>query len=532
MFRTKSMVRLLWVFCLVFLCLTGKSYANESPAPVYPKEFSCMGDPPNGKIEYIRTVYHLALYRWSDINPKQVSRMTLYLKVQPFTSEGEPTSATVIVGLGTNHELEYREYQFEYDKYLAIPIPDVSNRVNSFGQFEITLKSKGFGRVALSKEWAYLVYESSDNSKSESDLKIDTDGDGLTDQQEKEGWDITIYNCRTEEVVSRSHVTSDYAKKDTDGDGLSDYQEYYKSNPTKIDTDEDGITDKSDEILNGIENEIPKITNFTYSSKFAASKQQITIRLKAEDQGSISNISKCIVSVGPLPASFKSKAKEDGDFNQTYEFSWAVENKADELNAEIRIIDRNGNLFYEVEELKSWAELVKKGMERKWDGGTDLPYKMPRHWQGSKNLSSACSLLEIAQYYSIADQNLETLKAKSGASDLQQGVNHDQGLRYLQSIGVFDKEMDYFPLNIQSVLSRGRGCPIYAVLNNYLGTNKDHAIVIVGASEDYIIVQDSDEGVTSYILQTSYVKSHLKYLFLTRKPMDRINDVLPPWRQP
>lgn len=61
---------------------------------------------------------------------------------------------------------------------------------------------------------------------------IDTDGDGLSDKDEK-----TIYG-------------TDYLKKDTDGDGLTDYQEVmiYHTNPLVRDTDGDQLDD-GDEVL-------------------------------------------------------------------------------------------------------------------------------------------------------------------------------------------------------------------------------------------------------------------------------------------
>jgi hypothetical protein len=54
----------------------------------------------------------------------------------------------------------------------------------------------------------------------------DTDGDGLTDDQEKQ-------------------FGTDPTSKDTDGDALSDYEEVitYGTNPLKKDTDADGLTD-------------------------------------------------------------------------------------------------------------------------------------------------------------------------------------------------------------------------------------------------------------------------------------------------
>ncbi len=76
----------------------------------------------------------------------------------------------------------------------------------------------------------------------------DTDGDGLPDFLEKQGWDVLVYTM-TESVVR--HVTSDPEKVDTDGDGLSDFDEGFvrggaglpRLDPTNPDTDGDGLTD-------------------------------------------------------------------------------------------------------------------------------------------------------------------------------------------------------------------------------------------------------------------------------------------------
>ncbi len=52
----------------------------------------------------------------------------------------------------------------------------------------------------------------------------DDDNDGLTDEEELEGWDITIHNCDGS-VKETYHVTSDPYQADEDGDGLTDLEE-------------------------------------------------------------------------------------------------------------------------------------------------------------------------------------------------------------------------------------------------------------------------------------------------------------------
>ena len=70
----------------------------------------------------------------------------------------------------------------------------------------------------------------------------DSDGDGIRNDNEIEGYDITIYYA--DGTNASVHVTSDPNKADTDGDNLSDFEELLKlTNPRAIDTDDDGLTD-------------------------------------------------------------------------------------------------------------------------------------------------------------------------------------------------------------------------------------------------------------------------------------------------
>jgi PKD repeat protein len=72
-------------------------------------------------------------------------------------------------------------------------------------------------------------------------LRIDTDGDGLNDYQEVQGWQLKLI---TTKGVSVSTVLSDPLSNDTDQDGVSDYFENnLGSNPNIADTDSDGLTD-------------------------------------------------------------------------------------------------------------------------------------------------------------------------------------------------------------------------------------------------------------------------------------------------
>ncbi len=81
----------------------------------------------------------------------------------------------------------------------------------------------------------------------------DSDGDGLTDAQEAEGWLIWIdyfgLGFGTDRFgnlsgLSTTPKTSNPQNADTDGDGLTDLEEFQnKSNPSEADTDGDGLSD-------------------------------------------------------------------------------------------------------------------------------------------------------------------------------------------------------------------------------------------------------------------------------------------------
>ena len=81
----------------------------------------------------------------------------------------------------------------------------------------------------------------------------DSDGDGLVNYQESDGWDISVYGLSSatvcvsecdEAIPVTVHVTSDPDVADTDGDGLLDgVEKTLGTNPREADTDDDGLTD-------------------------------------------------------------------------------------------------------------------------------------------------------------------------------------------------------------------------------------------------------------------------------------------------
>ena len=76
------------------------------------------------------------------------------------------------------------------------------------------------------------------------DPSVDEDQDNIPDVDEINGWSIDIYSTVGGEP-ERVTVTSDPTKEDTDGDGLSDWEEksLTKSDPRSTDTDGDGLND-------------------------------------------------------------------------------------------------------------------------------------------------------------------------------------------------------------------------------------------------------------------------------------------------
>lgn len=74
----------------------------------------------------------------------------------------------------------------------------------------------------------------------------DSDGDGLTDSEERQGWQLLV----VETMEGRSYLEpkSDLDKVDTDGDGLDDFDEFFlRTDPTQVDSDGDGLTDCQEE---------------------------------------------------------------------------------------------------------------------------------------------------------------------------------------------------------------------------------------------------------------------------------------------
>jgi hypothetical protein len=87
-----------------------------------------------------------------------------------------------------------------------------------------------------------------DPNTNDADKVLDNDGDGLVNFVEDDGWNVTKYAVSgaglTQGAATTYHVTPNKNKKDTDGDGLTDKEEkQLGTDPTLADTDGDGIND-------------------------------------------------------------------------------------------------------------------------------------------------------------------------------------------------------------------------------------------------------------------------------------------------
>ncbi len=71
---------------------------------------------------------------------------------------------------------------------------------------------------------------------------VDSDGDGLTDAEERQGWQMLVRESMTGRVFVQTG--SDLKKVDTDGDGLDDFDEFFlRTDPASQDSDMDGLSD-------------------------------------------------------------------------------------------------------------------------------------------------------------------------------------------------------------------------------------------------------------------------------------------------
>ncbi|MEI6835982.1 MAG: hypothetical protein WCK59_04055 [Candidatus Falkowbacteria bacterium] len=127
------------------------------------------------------------------------------------------------------------------------PVKTVSNSGNAFGQ-DLLATPVATQTVPVSEEVTNVPSVPLGTTTPPISL-VDTDGDGLADQEEAVlGTDPNLKDTDGDGLSDYEEVkiyNTDPKKSDTDGDGLSDYEEVkiYHTDPLKTDTDGDGYSD-------------------------------------------------------------------------------------------------------------------------------------------------------------------------------------------------------------------------------------------------------------------------------------------------
>ncbi|WP_181686659.1 VWA domain-containing protein [Halorhabdus salina] len=174
--------------------------------------------------------------------------------------------------------------------------------------------------------------------------KVDSDGDGLTDREERDGWETAIASSVDQansyaeaikenpssaaDVLDQETVTSDPFTEDTDGDGLDDLTERInKLHPRKADSDGDTLSDEAEHVSKGESTEFaPAI--------FDSEPPTVIVRsIVAEDVGRTSyDVSLRAADASGLAGTYLRKKGEeqyiiegDGRDEFSYEVSFDVE---------------------------------------------------------------------------------------------------------------------------------------------------------------------------------------------------------------
>ncbi len=202
----------------------------------------------------------------SDVKPKRVAKFDpngVYLTNLPTNETGELNFGDIYEGviaavtvdragyvyvadLGNNRILVFdrntklcavKEVQFPATaKYFVI---DVGEEGTLYVGYQ-WITEQGEHRINVSK-WNISYAEGPMPAQPVEDNNPDRDGDGLLNDVETAGWDVTFTDANSTQTI---HVTSDPLLTDTDLDGLNDLQEYEMlTNPRDPDTDNDGLSD-------------------------------------------------------------------------------------------------------------------------------------------------------------------------------------------------------------------------------------------------------------------------------------------------
>lgn len=127
------------------------------------------------------------------------------------------------------------EYGFDDGQFDSPYKLDIDSQGNVYVMSWGTLQDNGWQACRVTK------FVQSPTRPVREDVLPDRDGDGLENDVETAGWNVTFTNTTGTFTVA---VTSDPLLNDTDTDGLTDFQEYgLATNPRDPDTDDDGLTD-------------------------------------------------------------------------------------------------------------------------------------------------------------------------------------------------------------------------------------------------------------------------------------------------
>ncbi|MDG6224045.1 MAG: hypothetical protein QCI82_00865 [Candidatus Thermoplasmatota archaeon] len=205
--------------------------------------------------------------------------------------------------------------------------------------------------------------------------KMDTDGDGMSDKMELDGWTVSIVYEATREHKIKYTVSSNPRLVDTDGDGINDFDEYKNvTDPTKIDTDGDGKTDYEElngdfnSSATGIDGEPPTIWKFDCQYKISFDRYlgikipsglKVSIDIGVKD---IFGLNYVAIYISGLPDVIKYC---NNSVNISNTFEWELTGIDQYARAFVKgfkinltAMDRNGNIGFKNDELKSIAEIV------------------------------------------------------------------------------------------------------------------------------------------------------------------------------
>ncbi|TFH38506.1 MAG: PEF-CTERM sorting domain-containing protein [ANME-2 cluster archaeon] len=172
------------------------------------------------------------------------------------------------VSIKTTHDLAVATDGIAFDDaYLQVKAYQSRGQINLISGTETIVSSwtqydfsniGGIEELYVTSDWAENTLD--ELFISASLASTDSDGDGLSDDTETAGWDISLMDCSHNEIGTL-HVTSDPLNADSDGDGLNDFEEkegwlvwwtdpligplayFVQSDPNNVDHDNDGIND-------------------------------------------------------------------------------------------------------------------------------------------------------------------------------------------------------------------------------------------------------------------------------------------------